>query len=99
MEHLATAIGMDPLEFRLKNMMDSSQGVPNPLPSSIIPELMTSSNYEERKKQVEEFNAVREIGSLKLDANNHQLCYFSPVVLAIIFTAAVKWVSSAYFIF
>ena len=59
MEHLATAIGMDPLEFRLKNMMDSSQGVPNPLPSSIIPELMTSSNYEERKKQVEEFNAVR----------------------------------------
>ena len=59
MEHLATAIGMDPLEFRLKNMMDSSQGVPNPLPSSIIPEQMTSSNYEERKKQVEEFNAVR----------------------------------------
>jgi xanthine dehydrogenase molybdopterin-binding subunit B len=58
MEHLATAIGMDPLEFRLNNMIETSLGEPNPLPGSIIPQLITSSEYEERKLKVEEFNAV-----------------------------------------
>ena len=58
MEHLATAIGMDPLEFRMKNMIETSLGEPNPLPGSIIPLLMNSSDYEARKKKVDEFNAV-----------------------------------------
>ena len=34
MEHLATAFGMDPLEFRMMNMIETSQGQPNPLPGS-----------------------------------------------------------------
>ena len=34
MEHLATALGMDPLEFRIQNMIETSQGHPNPLPGS-----------------------------------------------------------------
>lgn len=57
MDHLATTLGMDPLEFRMLNMIETSQGEPNPLPDSIIPLLMTSSDYETRKRQVEEFNA------------------------------------------
>jgi len=32
MEHIATVLGEDPLEFRLKNMIATSQGFPNPLP-------------------------------------------------------------------
>lgn len=55
MDHLATALGMDPLEFRLKNMIPAS--TENPLPE-IIPQLRISSDYENRKKQVIEFNQV-----------------------------------------
>ena len=58
MEHMATAIGMDPEQFRMLNMAETSQGVPNPLPDAIIPQLLASSNFEERKAKVEEFNAV-----------------------------------------
>ena len=58
MEHMATAIGMDPEQFRLLNMSETSQGVPNPLPDAIIPQLIASSNFEERKAKVAEFNAV-----------------------------------------
>jgi len=57
MEHLATALGMDPLEFRVRNMIGTSPDIPNPLPE-IIPQLRVSSEYDQRKIDVETFNQV-----------------------------------------
>jgi xanthine dehydrogenase molybdopterin-binding subunit B len=48
---------MDPLEFRLKNLVGSSDEIFNPLPE-IIPQLRTSSDYDGRKAEIEEFNKV-----------------------------------------
>ncbi len=57
MDHLATSLGMDPLEFRLKNLVGNSPDIPNPLPE-IIPTLRQSSNYDARSKEIQEFNQV-----------------------------------------
>lgn len=56
MEHMAHEIGMDPLEFRLRNMISESVREVNILPS-IIDTLKASSEYENRSKAVELFNA------------------------------------------
>ena len=64
MDHLAAKIGMDPLEFRLKNFLKEGDLMlhgghkfsgTNPLPG-MIEELSKSSAFEERKKAVETFN-------------------------------------------
>ena len=58
MEHLAHEIGLDPLEFRLKNMVLKS---PNPIETNILPDviehLKISANYTERMQQIQSFNA------------------------------------------
>ena len=58
MDHLATSLGLDPLEFRLKNLIGSSDEIFNPLPE-IIPQLRASSEYDKRSLEVEEYNKVR----------------------------------------
>ena len=63
MEHLATKLGVDPLDFRMKNFLKKGDllvtgnelDVDNPLPD-IIEKLKASSNFETRKQQVEKFN-------------------------------------------
>ena len=62
MDHLATALGMDPLEFRVKNLIETSPEIDNPLPE-IIPQLRASSEYDQRKKEIEQFNQVFQFGS------------------------------------
>ena len=61
MEHLAHEIGMDPLEFRFKNLapeayFPTGQSEANILPD-IINHIKVSSSYEQRKVEIEEFNA------------------------------------------
>ena len=65
MEHLAFEIGMDPLEFRMKNMISEGERLftkpfkllePNPLPD-IIGILKSTANYDQRLQQVADFNA------------------------------------------
>jgi hypothetical protein len=57
---------MDPLEFRLKNLVGSSDEIFNPLPE-IIPRLRTSSDYDGRKAEIEEFNKVSNVEFLFVD--------------------------------
>ena len=60
MEHLAHEIGMDPLEFRLKNMIKEARVLPRTEPNilpQIIEHLKVSSTYEERMNQIQTFNA------------------------------------------
>ena len=60
MEHLAHEIGMDPLEFRLKNMIQMAPIYPVP-ETNILPEIIehlkVSSAYEARMDQIQTFNA------------------------------------------
>ena len=60
MEHLAHNLGIDPLEFRMQNMITDAPlppiTEPNILPS-IIEHLQASSAYAERKSAIENFNA------------------------------------------
>ena len=58
MEHLAHDLGVDPLELRLANMVDvdPAVGEKNILPS-IVDALKGSSEYEQRKQEIETFNA------------------------------------------
>ena len=65
MEHIATSLGADPLEFRMNNLLTEGdpclddgplQGV-NKIPQ-IVTELKEKSNFEARKRQVETFNQV-----------------------------------------
>ena len=60
MEHLAHEIGMDPLEFRLKNMIKEARVLPRTEPNilpQIIEHLKVTSTYEERMNQIQTFNA------------------------------------------
>jgi xanthine dehydrogenase/oxidase len=65
MEHIASNIGMDPLEFRLHNMVTEGDLLftkpfkmveANPLPT-IISDLKRTSNYDERMQQIQTFNS------------------------------------------
>ena len=64
MEHLAHNLGMDPLEFRMQNMIADAPIVPitepNILPQ-IVEHLQASSAYQERKSDIENFNAGNRI--------------------------------------
>ncbi len=61
MEHLAQDLNLDPLEFRLQNMLEKStfptlEQEDNPLPG-IISGLKSTSSYEERLQYMQVFNA------------------------------------------
>ncbi|XP_063217996.1 xanthine dehydrogenase/oxidase-like [Bacillus rossius redtenbacheri] len=53
MEHIAKTVKKDATDVRLKNMNPAN----NPIPG-MIKDIKTSSNYEARKKNVEDFNKV-----------------------------------------
>eukprot|EP00095_Tigriopus_kingsejongensis_P005797 maker-scaffold88_size394946-snap-gene-2.26 protein:Tk05797 transcript:maker-scaffold88_size394946-snap-gene-2.26-mRNA-1 annotation:"hypothetical protein DAPPUDRAFT_313254" len=64
MEHAATAIGMDPLEFRIKNLLKKGDRIltgghfekdSNPA-ASLIEQVKNSSKYQERRTVIQEFN-------------------------------------------
>lgn len=63
MEHLAHDLGMDPLEFRMKNMVTESDPIPpalkaneqNPLPE-IVNKLKETSFYDQRAADIKTFN-------------------------------------------
>ena len=58
MEHMAHDLGVDPLEFRIANMIENTEGYPiekNILPT-IIDTLKGSSEYDKRKQDIESFN-------------------------------------------
>ena len=67
MERLAHELNMDPLEFRMNNLLKKGDRLvksfsprllkDNPLPQ-MIEKLKQSSKYVERKKLVDEFNKV-----------------------------------------
>nr|CAD7456038.1 unnamed protein product [Timema tahoe] len=53
MEHIAKAVNKDPIEVRLKNMSQEN----NPM-AEMINDIKKSSNYDERKKYIENFNKL-----------------------------------------
>nr|CAD7401854.1 unnamed protein product [Timema cristinae] len=53
MEHIAKVVNKDPIEVRLKNMPEET----NPI-AEMINDIKKSSNYEERKKYIENFNKL-----------------------------------------
>ena len=65
MEHLAFTIGMDPLDFRLNNLLDDGDNLlsgkpfegPNLVPE-IVQDLKTAADYDNRKIAVATFNSV-----------------------------------------
>lgn len=62
-EHVAAALGRDPLAVRLANMTPDhapDQGGDNVFVNSILPLLKQKSDYDARKAQVEQFNKVRD---------------------------------------
>ena len=61
MEHLAHQLGMDPLEFRMINMVGEGKKS-HPL-QDIIKKLRDSSDYDKRKTDIETFNKVISVGS------------------------------------
>ena len=56
MEHLAHQLGMDPLEFRMINMV--GEGKKNHPLQEIIKKLRDSSEYDKRKTDIDTFNEV-----------------------------------------
>ena len=68
MEHIAVAAGLDPLQFRLDNLLVDGDALffnenaafagANPL-VDMIAQLRTSSDYDARKIEVANFNTVR----------------------------------------
>ena len=67
MEHAAAALGTDPLEFRLNNLLKKGDKMifggefeeeSNPI-ANIIDQLRRQSKYDQRKLVVEEFNKVK----------------------------------------
>lgn len=66
MEHAANTLGVDPLEFRLKNLLKDGDFVfsgpdpfkgPNRIPD-IIEKLKTACSYDQRVQEVNNFNQV-----------------------------------------
>lgn len=56
MERIAGTLNLDPLAVRLVNMTTTD----NPLPE-MITELKTKSDYDARRKAVDDFNAVSQL--------------------------------------
>jgi len=65
MDHLAARLDIDPTELRMKNFLKEGDKLvtgivfeqQNPLPM-MVEKIKKSSNFDERKKNVEEFNNV-----------------------------------------
>nr|CAD7197904.1 unnamed protein product [Timema douglasi] len=53
MEHIAKVVNKDPIEVRLKNMPQETKPM-----AEMINDIKKSSNYEERKKYIENFNKL-----------------------------------------
>jgi len=53
MEHIAKVVQKDPMDVRLKNMKEDDSIVQN-----MIEDLKIKADFEERKRNVEEFNKV-----------------------------------------
>ena len=53
MEHIAKVLKKDPIDVRLKNLKGSDSNLQN-----MIEDLKVKADYEERKRNVEEFNKV-----------------------------------------
>ena len=53
MEHIAKVVQKDPIDVRLKNMKEDDSIVQN-----MIEDLKIKADFEERKRNVEEFNKV-----------------------------------------
>ena len=66
MEHLASAIGMDPLEFRTKNIPRTGELVETQMENedkenpalTVIEQVKNSSNFMERKQEIIQYNRV-----------------------------------------
>ena len=67
MEHCAAAVGMDPLEFRLKNALKpgdavisgGTMGEEGTAPAvKLIEQVRTSAKFDERRQEVQQFNQV-----------------------------------------
>lgn len=56
MEQIAFSTGQDPIDVRLKNMKLEENGEKNPIPD-MIEEIKRDSDFEARKKEVDDFNA------------------------------------------
>lgn len=53
MDHIAYELNKDPIQVRLANVESSNDTMPQ-----IVKEMKSISEYEERKKAVEDFNSV-----------------------------------------
>lgn len=53
MEHIAYTVNKDPIDVKLANLEPSEETMP-----SLVKDMITWSEYEQRKKAVEEFNSV-----------------------------------------
>jgi xanthine dehydrogenase molybdopterin-binding subunit B len=53
MEHIAKVVKKDPIDVRLKNVKEDDSNVQN-----MIEDLKIKADFEERKRNVEEFNKV-----------------------------------------
>jgi xanthine dehydrogenase molybdopterin-binding subunit B len=53
MEHIAKVVQKDPIDVRLKNLKEDDSNVQN-----MIEDLKIKADFEERKRNVEEFNKV-----------------------------------------
>nr|CAD7400539.1 unnamed protein product [Timema poppensis] len=58
MEHIAKVVNKDPIEVRLKNMPQETKPM-----AEMINDIKKSSNYEERKKYIENFNKVAQVSA------------------------------------
>ena len=99
MERIAHELNMDPLEFRSRNFLKKGDRlvkgfVPrmvkdNPLPT-MIEMLKESSNYLERKYEVEEFNRVKRLFYIT-DFHHYKWKPMSTIFYAIIDTCACSF--------
>lgn len=53
MEHIAYTVNKDPIVVKLANLEPSEETMP-----SLVKDMITCSEYEQRKKAVDEFNSV-----------------------------------------
>jgi xanthine dehydrogenase molybdopterin-binding subunit B len=53
MEHIAKVVKKDPVDVRLQNLKKEDSSIPN-----MIEDLKVKADFEERKRNIEEFNKV-----------------------------------------